>query len=330
MKGGIKFPIPAVLGHEMSGEIVHCGDDLPAYTSYSLTPGQRVVVPFILPCGVCRQCTKGREDLCDNFVLYNRVKGGLYPDGNTRLFRQDGTPVAMYSMGGLAEYCIAPANSVFPLSTETDWSDASIVGCSVFTAYGAVRHAADVRAGESVAVIGCGGVGASVIQVCKAFGAGQIIAIDVADDKLQQMKQLGATHTINAKQSTDVHAALLELTEQQGVDVAIEALGLPATFQQATQAVAKGGRAIAIGLASPGTLGQVEMNNLVRRGVRVVGSYGGRVREDMPVVVDMVERGVVDVKRGISKRYRGLEKAQQAYEDLRDGKITGRCIVEMF
>ena len=200
----------------------------------------------------------------------------------------------------------------------------------MFTAYGAVKHAADVRVGESVAVIGCGGVGASVIQISKAFGAAQIIAVDVADDKLRQMKQLGATHTINAKQTSDLHAAILALTDQQGVDVAIEALGMPATFQQATQAVAKGGRAVAIGLASPGVFGQIEMNNLVRRGVRVIGSYGGRVRQDMPVVVDLVERGVVDVKRGISKRYHGLDKAQQAYEDLRDGKITGRCIVEMF
>ena len=271
---------------------------------------------------------KGREDLCDNFVLYNRVRG-QYFDGTTRLYRQDGTPVAMYSMAGLAEYVIAPANSVFPLSSEADYSEASIVGCSVFTAYGAVKHAADVRVGESVAVIGCGGVGASVIQICKAFGAGQIIAIDVADDKLAQMKQLGATHTINAKQTSDLHAALLALTSQQGVDVAIEALGLPATFQQATRAVAKGGRAVAIGLASPGVYAQLEMNDLVRRGVRVVGSYGGRVRQDMPVVVDLVERGVVDVTKGISRRYKGLEQAQQAYEDLRDGKITGRCIVEM-
>jgi threonine dehydrogenase-like Zn-dependent dehydrogenase len=168
-----------------------------------------------------------------------------------------------------------------------------------------------------------------VIQICKAFGAAQIIAIDVAEDKLQQMKQLGATHTINAQTTSDVHSAILALTDQQGVDVAIEALGRPATFQQATQAVAKGGRAVAIGLASPGVFGQIEMNNLVRRGVRVIGSYGGRVRQDMPVVVDLVERGVVDVKKGISKRYQGLEKAQQAYEDLQNGKITGRCIVEM-
>ena len=220
---------------------------------------------------------KGREDLCDNFVLFNRVKG-QYFDGQTRLFRQDGTPVAMYSMAGLAEYVVAPANSVFPISENAPWSESSIVGCSVFTAYGAVRHAADVRVGESVAVIGCGGVGASVIQICKAFGAGQIIAIDVADDKLQQMKALGATHTINAKTTPDLHTTLLTLTNQQGTDVAIEALGHPHTFQQATHAVAKGGRAVAIGLAAPGVMAQLEITTWCGAGCAwwgvMVGGWG--------------------------------------------------------
>ena len=95
-------------------------------------------------------------------------------DGKTRLFREDGTPVAMYSMSGLASHCVVPANCVFPLPANVPYADASIVGCSVFTAYGAVKHAADVKPGETVAVIGCGGVGASVIQIAKAFGASQV------------------------------------------------------------------------------------------------------------------------------------------------------------
>ena len=95
-------------------------------------------------------------------------------DGKTRLFREDGTPVGMYSMGGHATHCVVPASSVFPLPSNVPYADASIIGCSVFTAYGAVKHAADVRAGETVAVIGSGGVGAAVIQIARAFGASQV------------------------------------------------------------------------------------------------------------------------------------------------------------
>jgi Zn-dependent alcohol dehydrogenase len=245
------------------------------------------------------------------------------------VFREDGSAVAMYSMGGLATHCIAPVNAVFPLPDSVPYSDAAIIGCSVFTAFGAVRHGAELRAGETVAVIGSGGVGASVIQIAAAFGASQIIAVDIADDKLEQMRKLGATHTVNSRTTHSLQQSILDLTEQHGVDVCIEALGLPATFQQAAGAVTNGGRAVAIGLARAGVMAELEMNSFVRRGIRVIGSYGGRARQDMPVLLRMLEKGQVDVSRGISRRYK-LEQTEQAYKDLQAGNIIGRAIVEMF
>ena len=152
------------------------------------------------------------------------------------------------------------------------------------------------------------------------------------------------------------------MTGGYGVDVCIEALGRPQTFHQATNAVTSGGRAVAIGLASAGVMGEVEvasvtplshssqqpmhpplttltplccvsdgqMNNLVRRQVRVIGSYGARARADMPVILRMLEKGQLDITKNISRRYKGLDQTTQAYLDLRAGKVTGRAIIEMF
>lgn len=111
-----------------------------------------------MPCGTCEYCARGRDDACERFFALNRLKGVLY-DGNTRLFRRDGSPLWMYSMAGLAEYAVVPATDVFPLPEGLPPEESSILGCAVFSAYGDVRHAADLRAGERVAVVALGGVG---------------------------------------------------------------------------------------------------------------------------------------------------------------------------
>ena len=159
--------------------------------------GTLVVAPFIMPCGACALCEAGRDDLCEKFFGMNRLKGTLY-DGTTRLHREDGSPLAMYSMAGLAEYSVVPVAGLFPLPPGLPAVESAVLGCAVFTAYGAVRHAAELRGGERVAVVACGGVGLNVIQIARAFGAAQIVAIDVRDEKLQIAKELGATHTVNA------------------------------------------------------------------------------------------------------------------------------------
>ncbi|XP_078153113.1 uncharacterized protein LOC144548311 [Carex rostrata] len=172
MKGELPFPSPCVIGHEITGEVVEHGahtDNLKAPTPRppfqpsdqdpSKFPiGSQVVGAFIMPCGNCFYCVKGQEDLCEAFFAYNRAKGTLY-DGETRLFLRNGKPVYMYSMGGLAEYCVVPANALAVLPKTLPYTESAILGCAVFTAYGAMRHAAEMRAGDSVAVIGVGGVG---------------------------------------------------------------------------------------------------------------------------------------------------------------------------
>uniref|UniRef100_A0A2P2IX99 Alcohol dehydrogenase class-3 isoform X1 n=1 Tax=Rhizophora mucronata TaxID=61149 RepID=A0A2P2IX99_RHIMU len=222
IKGELPFASPCALGHEITGEVVEHGPLTDGKIIERIPVGSRVVGAFIMPCGNCFYCSKGHDDLCEDFFAYNRSKGTLYDDlcedffaynrskgtlydGETRLFlRNSGKPVYMYSMGGLSEYCVIPANALTILPNSLPYTESAILGCAVFTAYGAMAHAAGVHPGDSVAVIGIGGVGSSCLQIARAFGASDVIAVDVQDEKLQKAKIFGATHTVNALKEDSV------------------------------------------------------------------------------------------------------------------------------
>jgi S-(hydroxymethyl)glutathione dehydrogenase/alcohol dehydrogenase len=321
IKGEVKFPLPCVLGHEISGIVETVAPDV-----QSISPGEAVVCSFIMPCGTCYYCVRGRDDLCETFFAMNRLRGTLY-DGESRLRRADGSTLAMYSMGGLAEYAVVPATDVFPAPANVPLADACILGCAMMTAYGAVKNQARIQPNDAVAVVGVGGIGSNVIQVARAFGAGQIIAIDVRDDKLEAARGLGATHTVNVNQGDPV-PAVNALTNGRGVDVAIEALGRPETVVNAFMMTRDGGRMVVIGIAPGTTTAGIEITRLVRRGIQLMGSYGSRVRTDLPEVLALAARGQVSVSQPITRRYR-LDQADEAYATLNRGEIIGRAIVTM-
>lgn len=321
--GKIAFPYPAVLGHEVTGEIVEVGPD---NDNTGLKVGQKVSGAFLMPCGQCKYCAAGRDDLCETFFNLNRLQGKLY-DGETRLFGLDGEEIAMYSMGALAEYCVIPSTAVAVLPEEIDMVPGAILGCAAMTAYGAVRRGADLRFGTDVAVVATGGVGSNIIQIAKAFGARKIIAIDVADDKLEAAKKLGATATINSTKE-DVREAVLKLTDGNGVEVAFEALGRPETWKSALDSLADGGRMVPIGLGAGVQTADVEINRTVRRSQSIIGSYGARTRQDLPSVIDMAAHGEIDYRHIVTRRYK-LEDAGKGYDDLAAGKIQGRAVVDM-
>ena len=310
-----------MLGHEISGIVAERG---PAVAG--APEGSRVVCSFIMPCATCEFCAQGRDDLCATFFALNRLRGQLY-DGTSRLARADGTPLAMYSMGGLAEYAVVPATDVFPLPEALPLEESCIVGCAFMTAYGAIRHQADLHAGETVAVVATGGVGSGIIQLAGAFGASAIIAVDVREDKLQAALRLGATHTVDASR-IDTAAAIRDYTGGRGVDVAFEALGRPETIVHAFGAVRDGGRVVVVGIAAGSTTVPIEITRLVRRGVRLIGSYGGRVRADVPALLRLAQRGAIAPARTISRRY-ALDEVPAAYAALRRGEIVGRAIAVM-
>jgi S-(hydroxymethyl)glutathione dehydrogenase/alcohol dehydrogenase len=321
IKGEVKFPLPCVLGHEISGVVTEVPADVKA-----VRPGDAVVCSFIMPCGVCHYCVRGRDDLCETFFAMNRLKGTLY-DGESRLQRSDGSSLAMYSMGGLAEYAVVPATDVFPAPANVPLTDACILGCAMMTAYGALKNQARLQPNESIAVVGTGGVGSNLIQLAKAFGAGQIIAVDIRDDKLAAAQELGATHGVNAAQGDPV-AEVLAITGGRGVDVAIEALGRPETVVNAFMMTRDGGRVVVVGIAPGTTTAGIEITRLVRRGIQLMGSYGSRVRTDMPDVLGLAAHGLVSPSRTITRRYR-LEQVDNAYAALSRGEIVGRAIVTM-
>ena len=320
MRGEVAFPTPCVLGHETSGTVEAIGDGV---TNVSV--GDRVVCSFIMPCGDCSFCRRGRDDMCETFFAYNRLKGQLY-DGTSRLARPDGSPVWMYSMGALAEYAVTPASSVFRLPDSLSLEESAIIGCSVFTAYGAVRNQAELRMGESAAVFAVGGVGTNVVQIAAAVGASPLIAVDLDDDKLELARSFGATHTVNSSHE-DAPEQIMEITGGRGVDAAFEALGRPGTVQQAFRSVADGGRVVMIGIAAAGETVPLEITRIVRRSVKIMGSYGARAGTDMPQILSLVERGVIDVSPRIITRRYSLDEVNDAYAALGRGEIVGRALI---
>lgn len=321
MNGDIAFPCPCVMGHEISGTVAALGPGVD-----HVAVGDRVVSAFIMPCGVCRFCVRGRDDLCEKFFALNRGKGALY-DGTSRLVRADGTPLAMYSMAGLAEYCVVPATDVVLLPAQVDLTEAAIIGCAVFTAYGAVRHGADLRHGSTVAVYGVGGIGLNIVQLAKVFGAARVIAVDVADDKLTAARTVGAHDTVNGA-TTEAPAAVRELTSGEGADIVFDAVGSPRSFEQAFMSVRDGGRMLAVGLANVTATASVGITHLVRRGITIAGSYGARTRTDLPAVVGLVADGSVRLDQVITRRV-SLEQAADTYAALDRGEIIGRAVVTM-
>lgn len=230
----------------------------------------------------------------------------------------------MYSMGGLAEYAVVPATDVFPLPEGIPLEEAAILGCAFFTAYGAVKTAG-LEGGESAAVVATGGVGLGIVQIARAFGAYPVVAIDIRPEKLAKAKALGATHAFTPGEAPQ---AVRDLTGGRGVDVAFEALGRPETFRLALNLLRDGGRMVPVGIAPQGMEAGVEITRLVRRKLRILGSYGAKPRRDMPTLLQLVQAGVVKVGAEVTDRF-SLEEADLAYRRLDKGEILGRAVVVM-
>lgn len=316
--GGVAFPTPAVLGHEMSGEIAKVHESVNGFK-----PGDPVVTTFIMPCANCRFCFAGRSDLCETFFHMNRLRGTLY-DGESRLRTRDGAPLAMYSMAGHAEYAVVPVTSVYLRPHDVDGADAAILGCAFFTAFGAVKHRAAMTAGERVVVVGVGGVGMAIIQVALAFGATDVVAVDLDDEKLGLASQNGATAVVNGASEDAVDS--VRAVTGHGMDVVFEAVGSPVTWAQSTEMLADGGRLVAVGIAGHGATAPIEITRVVRRSISIIGSYGARAPTDMPEIMRLVSRGMIDPSAVVT-RYYELGEADKAYKQLGAGEITGRAIL---
>src|SRR3954452_24833518 len=216
---------PMVLGHEGAGIVEEIGEGVT-----TVKPGDRVVISWVPQCGECYFCTRDQGYLCERAGVA-MASGGML-DGTTR-FTSQGQPLRqMASSGTFSEVSVVPEIGVVKIGEDVDMKIAALIGCGVLTGVGAAMNTADIKPGDTVAVLGCGGVGLNVIQGARIKGAGEIVAIDMHPTKLELATQFGATRTVHAGEQNAV-SEVMNLTGQRGADVAFEVIGLAPTIEQA-------------------------------------------------------------------------------------------------
>jgi S-(hydroxymethyl)glutathione dehydrogenase / alcohol dehydrogenase len=303
---------PMVLGHEVSGVVEAVG---PGVTSAE--PGDRVIMAFIQPCGHCKYCDSGRQHLC-------ATRTSTRPADQPALRRGDEPVTQMANTGGFAQYSITQATGLIPVPDDVGLDIAALIGCSVTTGYGAVVRAGQVEQGSTVAVLGCGGVGLNIIQTARLAGAARIIAVDVAEHKLQTARHFGATDLVNAGEGDPVEA-VRELTGG-GVEFAFEAIGLKATAEQAHQMLERGGTAVIVGMVPPGQ--NLEISGMIWREEKTLkgAAYGSaRFHVDMPRIFQLYQQGRLDLDSLVTKSW-PLEGINEAFDLLRRGEVTRQVL----
>jgi Zn-dependent alcohol dehydrogenases, class III len=306
---------PVVAGHEIAGVVEDIGDDVKDFRR-----GDKVVASFIQPCGRCRNCVSGRENLCETFIA-NRLRGASL-DGSYRLHLRNGTPLKAYMGGGFAEYAILPETALTKVPDELELKKAAVLGCAGLTAYGATVTTGRVEPGERVVVIGAGGVGLSIVQLLKSIGAGEIILIDVIDWKLEKGKELGATTTINSLK-TDVVNFFKGIG---GADMVVESAGRPETIDLAMNLVKIGGRIVLVGIPPADASIGIRPATLIRRGIQILPNHGARPRTDLPRLVEMARTGKYNPEALITGEY-SLEELNEAVSALLNGRSLRTLII---
>jgi Zn-dependent alcohol dehydrogenase len=316
-KGEAIIALPAVLGHEGSGTVVSVGDGVTL-----VKPGDRVILSFVPNCGHCPSCETGRPHLCDEHA---RTTGKLF-DNTSRLHTQAGQDLAhMGKVACFADHAVVPEAGCIPAPDGLDFPQMALIGCSVTTGVGAVLFNAGVQPGDSVAVIGCGGVGLNVLQGARLAGATTIVAVDVKSAALDFARKFGATHTVNARTENAVER--VKALTGAGVHWAFEAYGGGATTCMAVDMVRKRGTAVIVGIAPIGDHAAIEPVVVTRMEKTIRGCYYGtaRPRQDMPRIADWYGRGLLDIDGLVTRRY-ALADINRAYEDL-DTDAVGRGVI---
>jgi NDMA-dependent alcohol dehydrogenase len=319
--GTLMGAFPMVLGHEGAGVIEEIGEGVTG-----LEPGDHIVVSWVPQCGQCYFCQRGQGQLCEAGGMA-MVTGGLL-DGTTR-FSHDGEPVRqMASSGTFSEVAIIPAMSAVRIPKDIPLKVAALIGCGVLTGTGAALNTADIRPGDTVAVIGCGGVGLNVIQGARIASAGEIIAIDMVESKLQLAKEFGATTTVNASQS-DAVSQVMAMTNQRGADVAFEVIGLKATIDQTIMMTRRGGQAILVGVPSMDVMVELPaFFGVVLNEKTIKGCWYGssNVQQDVPKLLDLYAKGELKLDELISRTIT-VDQVNDAFDAMKTGEVA-RSVIE--
>jgi S-(hydroxymethyl)glutathione dehydrogenase/alcohol dehydrogenase len=309
------------MGHEGSGTVVEVG---PGVTS--LEVGDHVVLSWVAPCGECKYCKLGREAQC-SLVASVVAPDGVLHDGTSRL-SHNGVGYHHYlGVSSYAEFAVVPVSGAIKVRKDAPLDLIALVGCAVATGVGAVRNTAKVPAGATVAVIGCGGVGLSVIQGARLAEAGRIIALDINAEKLGHAHSLGATDTIALDRDQDAAGALRDLIDD-GVDYAFDAIGHTSTTEAAIRMLALGGSAVVVGLPRVGARASFEPLALAEADQRILGSNYGSIRPhvDIPWLVDQYMAGNLKLEEMVSARL-PLDEAASALARLDRGEALRQILI---
>ena len=317
--GTIPFPPPVVLGHEGAGIVIEVGEGVT-----EIAVGDAVVSSFVSMCGKCRYCQTGRPQLCDQAAK----AAYTLPDGTVRTKDRQGKPLNIFSgCGVMAEVATLHVDNVVKIAKDIPLDRAALVSCGVMTGVGAVVNTARVAPGSVTVVFGAGGVGLNAIQGCAIAGAAMIVAVDMADAKLEMARQFGATHTLNAKSEENVVKAIRKLTGG-GADYAFECVGYGEIAAQAYGCLRKGGTAVVVGVASQKDTTTLRTASLTFEEKTLTGSYFGsaRPREDFPRLLALYRAKRLKLDELITRSYT-IDEAPQAFADLAAGRNARGVIV---
>ena len=313
-EGLYPYPLPAVIGHESAGIVEQVGSEV-----RSVKPGDHVITCLSAFCGRCEHCITGHLSLCVS--PDTKREAGDEP----RLIVTEGPMNQYLNLSSFAEMMLIHENACVSIRKDMPLDLAALIGCSVITGYGAVTNTSHVRPGETVAVIGCGGIGLAAINAAAIAGAGRIIAIDMVGSKLNLAKHFGATDVVNPKDGDPV-AQVVELTKG-GVHHSFEAVGLKQTAEQSFKMLARGGTANIIGMIPVGV--HIELHGAEFLGEkRIQGSVMGsnRFPVDMPRLVDFYMSGKLKLDEMISRRVK-LEDVNDALQELKTGELARSVIM---
>jgi S-(hydroxymethyl)glutathione dehydrogenase/alcohol dehydrogenase len=315
IEGAYPHPLPAVPGHEAAGIVEAVGSEV-----RTVKPGDAVITCLSAFCGHCEFCVTGRMSLC----LGGDTRRGA--DQPPRLSRADGSPVnQMLNLSAFAEQMLIHEHACTRIDPEMPLDRAAVIGCAVTTGAGTIFNACKVTPGETVAVVGCGGVGLATINAAKIAGAGRIIACDPIPEKRELAKKLGATDVVDAM-ADDAAAQVLEISKG-GVDHAIEAVGRPASGELAVKSLKRGGTATILGMMPlQHSVGLSAIDLLSGKKLQGAIMGGNRFPVDMPRLVDFYMRGLLDLDSIIAERI-PLSAINDGFEKMKKGDSARSVIV---
>ncbi|MFF7409598.1 S-(hydroxymethyl)mycothiol dehydrogenase [Streptomyces lydicus] len=310
--GAINDAFPFLLGHEAAGTVDAVG---PGVTD--LAPGDYVVLAWRAPCGGCRSCRRGRPWYC--FDSRNATQP---------MTLLDGTPLApALGIGAFAEKTLVAAGQAVKVDPAARPEAAGLIGCGVMAGYGAAVHTGGVGSGDTVAVIGCGGVGNAAIAGASIAGARRVIAVDIDERKLDGATRFGATDTVNSRGADPVEA-VRDLTGGHGADVVIDAVGRPETYRQGFYMRDLAGTLVQVGVPDPEMKIELPLIDLFGRGGALKSSWYGDClpSRDFPVLIDRYLSGRLDLDGFVTETI-GLDEVESAFDKMRDGRVLRSVVV---